>query len=154
MVPVAGAGAGAGGAASARDIGRMFRTQEDKLREWTVYDTSPAPASSFPAAGNGSEVGIAVEVAERVGRDAAEGLVIEEEAEEDEEDEEGGDVRYYGVAARSSGSGSGSPFLDDEGEDDIWEEREELDSQRCQICGHAIPVFALAAHQRFHSMDE
>ncbi|RWA11020.1 hypothetical protein EKO27_g4081 [Xylaria grammica] len=46
MVIVASDGIGAGaGVAPGRDIGRMFRTQEDKLREWTVYDTSPLPAS-------------------------------------------------------------------------------------------------------------
>lgn len=137
MVPVAGAGE----ASAARDIGRMFRAQEGKLREWTVYDTSPAPAA---------------EVAERVGRHVAEGLVMEMEQEDEEEEtaeetEEGGDLRYHIAAARSSGSGSS--LLDDEGDDDIWEERDELDSQRCQVCGHAIPIFALAAHQRFHSMD-
>ncbi|KAI1753751.1 hypothetical protein F4782DRAFT_539428 [Xylaria castorea] len=35
--------------APGRDIGRMFRTQEDKLREWTVYDTSPLPVPLIPA---------------------------------------------------------------------------------------------------------
>ncbi|KAI5918762.1 hypothetical protein F4810DRAFT_554780 [Camillea tinctor] len=46
MVMVASAGdgeneeGGGGGGGNGRDIGRMFRTQEDKLREFTVYDTS------------------------------------------------------------------------------------------------------------------
>lgn len=149
------AGAGAGEAATARDIGRMFRTQEDKLREWTVYDMSSAPATNGNGAGAGVGVDIPVEVAGRVGRDAAEGLEMweEEEGEQEEEDEEGGggDLRYHGTATRSSSSVA--PLLDDEGDDDIWEERDELDSQRCQVCGHAIPIFAMAAHQRFHSMD-
>ncbi|KAI1111402.1 hypothetical protein F5Y14DRAFT_454050 [Nemania sp. NC0429] len=170
MVPVAAAGADSGaGAGAARDIGRMFRTQEDKLREWTVYDTSPAPAptpapaSSLPTARNGPDVRkIPVEVAELVDRDAAEGVVIEEAAEAEEkgegdeeaEEEEGRDARYRGEAAGSSGNDSPLADNEEEGDDDIWEEREVLGSPRCQICGHAIPVFALAAHQRFHSMDE
>ncbi|KAK5631377.1 hypothetical protein RRF57_007091 [Xylaria bambusicola] len=44
-----GSGPGSGSSmAPGRDISRMFRTQEDKLREWTVYDTSPFPASAAP----------------------------------------------------------------------------------------------------------
>ncbi|TGJ87116.1 hypothetical protein E0Z10_g1688 [Xylaria hypoxylon] len=51
MVIVASDGTGSGtGMVPGRNIGRMFRMQEDKLREWTVYDTSPLPASPLRTA--------------------------------------------------------------------------------------------------------
>ncbi|KAI1438998.1 hypothetical protein GGR50DRAFT_217323 [Xylaria sp. CBS 124048] len=85
-----------------RDIGRMFRTQEQKLREWTVYESPPA---------------------ERV--DGDRGVVD-------------GDL---------SVDSSSTPDVDDE----VWEES---DSQCCPVCGHGIPAFAMAAHERFHAMGE
>ncbi|KAI0181935.1 DNA/RNA polymerase [Hypoxylon sp. FL1284] len=54
MVAVAGADAeagGGGGASGGRNIASMFRSQEGKLREWTVYDTSPAGGADSPPGG-------------------------------------------------------------------------------------------------------
>ncbi|KAI0161341.1 hypothetical protein GGR57DRAFT_490091 [Xylariaceae sp. FL1272] len=45
MVIVANDDSSTGYKGSGRDIGRMFRTQEEKLREFTVYDTSSLPES-------------------------------------------------------------------------------------------------------------
>ncbi|KAI0556061.1 hypothetical protein F4679DRAFT_16481 [Xylaria curta] len=125
--------------APGRDIGRMFRTQEHKLREWTVYDTSPLPAPVVPASA-GADNGVKACVEEDVQKD----LFCGEEEEEPDED-----ITYH----REIAMNCSSPLVDD-GDDDIWDEQEESDSQRCQICGHALPAFAMPAHERFHAMDE
>ncbi|KAI0872808.1 hypothetical protein GGS24DRAFT_422808 [Hypoxylon argillaceum] len=147
MVVVASeAGSAAAGVAPGRDIGRMFRTQEDKLREWTVYDTSPTPeplrsAVSASAAGLS---GIEDEGGEYVGGDAVGELEVE------------GDTQIREEPMMSSGSplADRGEDGDDDDDDEIWEEPEESDSQQCQICGHAIPAFAMLAHERFHAMDK
>ncbi|KAI1179561.1 hypothetical protein F4777DRAFT_435827 [Nemania sp. FL0916] len=139
-----------GGAAPGRDIGRMFRTQEDKLREWTVYDddnTSPSPGldltlAPVPDSAPPPRVFTAGAVVDR-------DVVMEED--DDDEEKDRGILRFGGEPAAE---GSSSPLLDDgDGDDATWED-EESDTQRCQICGHAIPSFAIAAHERFHAMAE
>ncbi|KAJ8126466.1 hypothetical protein O1611_g7172 [Lasiodiplodia mahajangana] len=119
-------------AAPGRDIGRMFKTQENKLREWTVYDASPVPSPPHLATPFYS---VEDEDGERANVDAVEELTMEDNMTDQEE------------ATRSS---EGAPA---EVEDDDWEENEESDSQRCQVCGHTIPAFAMSAHERFHAMD-
>jgi DNA polymerase iota len=75
--------------ASGRDIGSMFKNQEDVLREWKVDDRDVPPQHS--------------------------------ESEADHND-----------------------WLSDEEMD------EDLTSTVCHLCGTQIPLFAMAAHQRFH----
>ncbi|KAI8955980.1 hypothetical protein F4801DRAFT_184030 [Xylaria longipes] len=122
-------------AAPGRNIGRMFRTQEDKLREWTVYDTSPLPVPLAPAS-----VGVDEGAGECVQQDVQKDLIAEEEENE----------QYDGEIAMNSSS----PLVDEGDDDGIWDGREESDSQRCQICGHVLPAFAMLAHERFHAMVE
>ncbi|KAJ2969829.1 hypothetical protein NUW58_g9882 [Xylaria curta] len=127
-----------GSGAPRRDIGHMFRTQEDKLREFTVYDTSPLPAPPFPVVPAAS----ILPGADGEAGECVDGKVMEEPEAEDN--------RYHGEIT----IGSSSPMVDEEEDDNIWEEQEGPGSQRCQICQHAIPIFAMSAHQRFHAMDE
>ncbi|KAI0532229.1 hypothetical protein GGR58DRAFT_190516 [Xylaria digitata] len=123
--------------APGRDIGRMFRTQEDKLREWTVYDTS-SPSLSSPL--RTSPVLSAV--------DDAAGECVDADAIEQ-------DMQSHGQVAMSGGSPPADRDDDDDDEDDdAWEEQGEAGSHRCRICGHVIPAFAISAHERFHTMDE
>ncbi|KAI1427925.1 hypothetical protein F5Y12DRAFT_782894 [Xylaria sp. FL1777] len=108
-----GSGSGSGSSVGpGRDIGRMFRTQEDKLREWTVYDTSPLLGVTTPA--------------------------------------------ITATSMNSSDYRDDGGVNDDDDDGDIWEEeeQEESGSHRCQVCGHAIPAFAMLAHERFHAMNE
>ncbi|KAI2473389.1 DNA/RNA polymerase [Annulohypoxylon bovei var. microspora] len=129
MVMVAGSddsgnGAGAGGG---RDIARMFRTQEGKLKEWTVYDTTPlhdtvASPSMYT--------------------DTTEDAVYEEEKEELMSAESVEDLVEETEPVVVS--------LDSDA--DAWEEEDE--SQICHLCGHAIPAFAISAHERFHSIED
>ncbi|KAI0831598.1 DNA/RNA polymerase [Hypoxylon sp. FL0890] len=114
MVMVAGSGeAGNGAAGGGRDIARMFRTQEDKLREWTVYDTTSV-------------------------EDDTASMDIIRPVEKEGGGENPAAVEVIGIS------------LDPDS--DAWEEEDE--SYRCHLCGHAIPVFAMSAHERFHSIGD
>ncbi|KAK6955338.1 hypothetical protein Daesc_002971 [Daldinia eschscholtzii] len=124
-----------GGAGGARDIGRMFRTQEDKLREWTVYDPTPiAPvldstSSSACVTDTNDDVMDIEEVNKEKGVEAVE--VVEELIET-----------------------SDPVAISLDSDADAWEEEDEDESQRCHLCGHIIPIFAILAHERFHSVDD
>jgi DNA polymerase iota len=49
-----------------------------------------------------------------------------------------------------------SPLADTtlEGEDNSWMEDEEDENERCGFCGISVPLFAMAAHMRFHDVTE
>ncbi|KAI0512841.1 hypothetical protein F5B22DRAFT_286646 [Xylaria bambusicola] len=153
--------------APGRDIGRMFRAQEDKLREWTVYDTSSIPATAASPLPLAPSIDIDINPAPNVIKDttptgediAVEDLVM---AEEEEEDDEECDAQFQGRQVAMDNSSTNIPLLDknqgddeDEDGDDTWEEDQAVsESHRCQVCGHAVPAFAMSAHERFHAMNE
>ncbi|KAK3314944.1 hypothetical protein B0H66DRAFT_327976 [Apodospora peruviana] len=129
-----------GGVASGRDIGVMFRRQEGVLREFTVYgDDDPAEngqtqtqyTTAAPViAKNGVKVQVSpvIELTERSATTAV-----------------GDDVQM-------------DDYAGSDGEEDTWEP-DHHDSQQdgveqCPLCGHFIPLFALTAHDRFHSLEE
>ncbi|KAI1279680.1 hypothetical protein F5Y07DRAFT_30450 [Xylaria sp. FL0933] len=172
-------GSGISVAAPGRDIGRMFRTQEDKLREWTVYDPSPpSPAPiSKPDTVAGRDgmgvVGYTLQLEQGKGKGEDNEELIAGEHDVDEEMEE--DVRFQRQA--DAIDNCGSPPVDEKGNDaaddsdggyddndstvgndnDTWEdedEEEESNLHRCHVCGHAIPAFVVSAHERYHNMDE
>jgi DNA polymerase iota len=49
-----------------------------------------------------------------------------------------------------------SPLADStlEAEDNSWMEEEDDDNERCGFCGMSVPLFAMAAHMRFHDVTE
>jgi DNA polymerase iota len=121
VMNMVGPAAGEGG--GVRDIGTMFRRQDDVLREFTAYDDGGyLSAETTGSAGP-----------ERV-----------------REDRKGLEVAVVVVQ-------------DDEGQgfesDDAWDEHREQNSsqeegaEKCPLCGHFLPSFALAAHERFHRME-
>ncbi|OTB05406.1 hypothetical protein M426DRAFT_319941 [Hypoxylon sp. CI-4A] len=122
MVMVAGPGDGGNGAGAGggRNIARMFQTQEDKLREWTVYDTTPDGDSAEDVTPTDEEKGGGPEI---------------------------GDVE---MLAEAEAAEPVAVPLDSEA--DVWEDEEE--SFRCHLCGHAIPIFAVSAHERYHSIGD
>ncbi|KAI0799411.1 hypothetical protein GGR55DRAFT_506869 [Xylaria sp. FL0064] len=171
-------------AAPGRDIGRMFRTQEDKLREWTVYDPSPpspAPISRPDTVAGRDEMGVygyTLQREEGKGKEKGkenenEGLIAGEH-DVDEKMEKG--VRFQRQADAIDNGGSPpvdervNVIADDDSDggcddndsnigndNDTWEEEdeeEESNLHRCHVCGHAIPAFAMSAHERYHNMDE
>ncbi|KAI0900454.1 DNA/RNA polymerase [Annulohypoxylon nitens] len=128
MVMVAGSSESGNGPGGGRNIARMFRTQEDKLREWTVYDTTPVPHSAI------SPSTFAHETEDSADKEEEGDEVLDSAPMEDVED-------TVELAAVS---------LDPD--EDAWEEEDE--SHRCELCGHAIPIFAMLAHERFHSIGD
>ncbi|KAK3989855.1 hypothetical protein QBC44DRAFT_326727 [Cladorrhinum sp. PSN332] len=65
------------------------------------------------------------------------------------EDSEGIDARDDSARTEYRDEEEGS---DEEEDDDLWDQ-EPSPGEPCPICGHIIPSFALAAHERYHSME-
>ncbi|KAH7040462.1 uncharacterized protein B0I36DRAFT_10705 [Microdochium trichocladiopsis] len=132
MVLAGGTGEGAVGVG--RDISHMFRTQKDKLREFTAYE----------------EDGAGPESPMRVPPDA---LIQQDEA---NPEEESSPADQQGPKTWTTGRDQdiGHQILEAELSDAVWEEDEDepVAQHVCAICQHAVPQFALAAHERFHSM--
>ncbi|RYP57589.1 hypothetical protein DL770_010630 [Monosporascus sp. CRB-9-2] len=147
MVPVAGDddNGNGGGAAGGRDISRMFRTQGERLREWSAWDddttttttTTASPSLSPPHDGNG---------------------VIDGEA-DDGAAANGGSEGKNDVEDAGSASAGTEVWAADDGDSDSdveWEDGDgdSVAQQRCAACGHAVPIFAMSAHERFHAMGD
>ncbi|KAK1761114.1 hypothetical protein QBC47DRAFT_369144 [Echria macrotheca] len=107
-----------------RDIGVMFRRQDDLLKEFTVYDDE-APASAAAAMAEEKTASPEKEVPAVAVREVDEEDEGDESWEEEEEHDDGG-----------HGSSQG-----------------ESNVEPCPLCGHVLPLFALAAHERFHAME-
>lgn len=107
MVPTA---AEPGATGSGRDISKMFRMQENVLREFRVYDEGDA---NLP----------------------------------DNDDTAQNDPGSPQIHFDQDYTGNLTDL-----ESDTWDD---LDgSQECTSCGHSIPPFAMAAHQRYHELDD
>ncbi|KAI1269428.1 hypothetical protein F5Y18DRAFT_98203 [Xylariaceae sp. FL1019] len=133
MVIVANDDNSTGSKGSGRDISRMFRTQEEKLREFTVYDTSALPES--PRAETTSKPTMT----------------------------SAGDAQQTqtkGEVHPDSHIPTSTPYTSfDDQMDDMWDEEEEgkdedIETLCCETCGHEIAIFAMPAHRRFHALDE
>ncbi|KAI1337715.1 DNA/RNA polymerase [Xylariaceae sp. FL0016] len=121
-----------------RDIGRMFRTQEDKLREFTVYDTTPLPKPEPEP-----EPAQALKSTNRMREERGAPVHISHTDEEKERTGRRDQTNWVEAA-------------DNEDLDmDSWiEECDDDKSQRCPLCGQPIPDFAAEAHRRFHAMGD
>ncbi|CAD6580280.1 MAG: hypothetical protein ASARMPREDX12_009515 [Alectoria sarmentosa] len=118
-----------GKAGAGRDIGRMFRRQEDALKGWKIADVDVAPSD-----------------------DESEDRHIEQD--DVDQIERGNSSHYY---PDHPGLGSQGALPSDQGSsfgDEAWDsECEENEGARCQACGAMMPSFAMVAHERFHSMS-
>jgi DNA polymerase iota len=112
------------GTGGGRDIGRMFRRQEEVLKEWKVEDKD-IPPDDFPADG--------------IEADASDRLLPELRA----EPSAGND------AVRSSSEGA---LHDEDSHWEEYEESDSYN--RCQTCGSGIPAFAMAAHELYHALGD
>ena len=120
------------GKGTGRDIGRMFRRQEDVLKEWRVEDRD-IPPEIVPEAR-------AAEEAERTDLHPAEPSA-------------GSDAMDQSMAGSEDTINLTQNTSDEQGQ---WEEDyEEVEGQeRCHECGAVIPAFVYVAHCRFHSMED
>ena len=108
-----------------RDIGRMFRRQNDVLREWKFDDTDLASFQPRDLIKNASKIS----------------------EPEQPHDKDIGSSRHGSEDLDRSTQDSGVA-------DDVWNsEAQTADlGQACAVCGAHMPPFAVAAHQRFHSL--
>lgn len=132
MVEVASEDGSTGGG---RDIGSMFRRQEDVLREWRVEDKDMPPDSP-------------PEREERANPHLDSlGMLPAEESHSNSHSHSPNDhVDIVGT----------EDLLQATQESTLWQEDDEMDmeSERCSECGAIMPTFAVAAHQRFHSLED
>lgn len=127
-----------------RDIGKMFRRQGDVLREWRVEDRDVPPDAVL-------EHGLHEEVGDGRGDET-------EHEERDPIEEKAVDDRRGGRKEVEHGSEDAliptqdSQYTATEGD---WGDPEEVGESAevavCHVCGHRMPLFAVAAHARFHS---
>jgi DNA polymerase iota len=120
---------------SGRDISRMFKNQEHVLKEWKVED-----------------------------RDVPPDLPVAKEMEEKQEQELGKPLSDQNASDPGAGQeddvimeGSEDTFiLSQISNDEQWDEDgdDEGSWERCEECGASMPAFAMAAHERFHTLKD
>lgn len=117
-----------GKAGAGRDIGRMFRKQEEVLKDWKIDDVDIAPSGDEPE---------------------------DHQIEQDDIGQIECEISNHRPPQHSGlGSEDALPSTQESSVgDDAWDsegEKNEL-GDRCQICGATMPSFAMVAHERFHS---
>lgn len=117
-----------------RDIGRMFKTQESRLKEWQVEDVDIAPSDSD------SELG---------------GIL---ESGNNNTMKEGPKESIEGPQADTCVNGWLDRTTHEKGDclDDWWDsdENESEMGEICRDCGALMPAFAMKAHERFHNLPD
>ena len=112
-----------------RDISRMFRRQDDLLREWKVEDVDIAPSNAF----NDQRI-----------PDDGDDRIEDKIAQQDplEHPPLGSDLRTF---TQESLRGK-----------DEWDSDEEMQDagDSCSICGAVMPPYAMLAHERFHDLPD
>jgi len=116
------------GKGGGRDIGRMFKRQEEVLKEWKVEDRD-VPPDPVPEQTAGESKG-AVSTDPSAGNEVLDSIATGSE-----------DVIY-----------PTQNTIDEQAE---WDDDEDQDENRevCRECGAVMPAFAMVAHERFHSLD-
>ena len=115
-----------------RDISKMFKQQEDLLKEWKVEDRD-VPPDPMP---------------ERESTNVASGSSNYREA-EPSVDNEAPDFIVEGSEDTMH------PSQNTIDEHRGWEDdKDGIESQECIECGSVMPAFAMAAHERFHRLGE
>lgn len=114
-----------------RDIGRMFKKQDDVLREWKVEDVDIAPS-------DGDDIDQQKVINEL---DAGKTVVAEE----------------HPLALTSVGSEDLLDFTQETLQEDVaWESDDDMQNlgDLCKICGAVMPSYAMLAHERFHDLPD
>jgi DNA polymerase iota len=115
------------GKGGGRDIGRMFKRQEEVLKAWKVEDRD-MPPDPIPDVTNESHAAVLTDPS--AGNEVPGNLMT------------GSEDRIYPT----------QNTLDEQAE---WEDEVDEDENReiCHECGATMPAFAMAAHERFHSLE-
>ena len=114
-----------------RDIGRMFKKQDDMLREWKVEDVDIAPSDEDE---NDQPEGIN-------DLDAGKTVVAQE----------------HTLALPSVGSEDLLNFTQESLQEGVaWDSDDDMQNlgDSCRICGAVMPPYAMLAHERFHDLPD
>lgn len=117
-----------------RDIGRMFKTQESRLKGWQVEDVDIAPSDGDSESRRILESGNNKNTMKRL-----------------KESIEGPQAHCV--------NGSLDRITYEKGgclDDDWWDSDDENESEKgeiCRDCGALMPAFAMKAHERFHNLS-
>lgn len=162
-----------GKGSSGRDIGRMFRRQEDFLKDWKVEDRD-VPPDLFPNVNKGMisnrRLNLDEETTTYETLDAEEISNLFENMKNEafandynskpkeiiKTDPSAGNEVYDSLPTYVLLSGSEDAIpLTQTSFDDEWmeEDDEDEDKETCERCGAIMPSFAMAAHERFHDYN-
>lgn len=125
-----------------RDIGRMFKRQEEVLKEWRVEDKDVPP----DAVVSGADISSKTSAFQNGDSEPSGG----ENQAEPSAGNEALDSTMFGSEDMMI------PTQNSVDENGTWEEDEfdEEHRQTCPECGAVMPAFAMAAHERYHSLEE
>lgn len=117
------------GKGGGRDIGRMFKRQEEVLKEWKVEDRDVPPDPSPMTEENESLN--AIQTDPSAGNEVFDSIV-------------------------NGSEDAIQPTQTSVEEQGVWEDDEDEDEgqEKCNECGAVMPAFAMPAHERFHSLEE
>jgi len=114
--------------ATGRDIGKMFRNQEDHLKEWKVEDVDVPPDLGFSNGNHGAQVSLALR--------------------SDGSGKEVGSEDLIPLSQSSQASYFQGGWAEEENDAD-----HALESS-CPFCEARMPSFAIPAHLRFHEIED
>jgi DNA polymerase iota len=117
------------GPGGGRDIGRMFKRQEEVLKGWKVEDKDVPP-------------------------DTINGRRIETATSDESSPELQAEPSAGNEAVKSTSEDALSSAQNTMDDDVEWEDEENEGSNQCHICGAGIPAFAMAAHQLYHTLGD
>lgn len=122
--------AGSSKTASGRDIGTMFKRQDEVLKDFRVIDEDDA----YPQLVRASLLD------EQLRRESSDEVPAKAQTVEENKNKR---IGYDQMVQ----SGEDLELVQ-------WDDEEEEVSPRCHLCGTPLPVFALSAHMRYHSLGD
>lgn len=125
-----------------RDIGRMFKTQESRLKEWQVEDIDDDATTPFGGGGGNSSES----VQRTLESEDNNNVIIKKGVEETTEE---GSPQADCINGEQAGC-----CLDDWWWWDSDENNELEKGEICRLCGSRMPSFAMKAHERFHNLTD
>ena len=114
-----------------RDIGRMFKKQDDVLREWKVEDVDMAPSDEDE------------DDQQKVINDLDVGKTVV--------------AQEHTLALPAIGSEDLLAFTQETLQEDVaWDSDDDMQNlgDSCRICGAVMPSYAMLAHERFHDLPD
>jgi len=114
-----------------RDIGRMFKRQENVLKEWKIDDVDMAP----------SEDESDDQQARKEGLNTTDGNIAHDQP-----------LDHPSLGSEGFRAFTQESFHGDDG----WDSEEDMQDpgESCKVCGAVMPPFAMLAHERFHSLSD